>query len=777
MRLPATRNDHLHQTGSNRMPVPLDQFVKLLKDSGVLPTETLTQLLPPNAIPQDADELARELIRRRQLSKFQAGEILRGKGQSLTLGNYILLDRLGAGGMGQVFKARHRRMDRTVALKVMSPDLVKDQVAVERFGREVKAAARLTHPNIVTAYDADQAGQMHFLVMEYVEGDDLAALVKRAGPLPIASTLEYIRQAANGLQSAHQHGIVHRDVKPANLLLDNQGTVKILDLGLARFCAGDGSRPMDLTATGTVMGTVDFMAPEQARSTKHADARADIYSLGCTLFYLLTGKAAYAGGTLLAKLMAHREAPIPSIRAVRPDVPESVEAVFRKMVAKKVEERYQSMSAVMEDLVRCQTELARDSAPSHPPVAQKTAQKTWNMTTKVAGIIFGTILAPVLATFIVKWLEKSVAPAAPQTPAKVVQADAPDPENPQTNTIKPQFEAEQAPAEIPAPSPIPARAIAPFDEQQARVHQEAWASHLGTQVETTNSIGMKLVLIPPGEFLMGSSDDQADAAISESTQRGEARWIQVRIEKGERPQHRVELTEPMLMSATEVTIGQFQQFVEATNYVTLADTRGGDSFNSEQGTQGRTWRAPSYPVTEEHPATQVAWAEAAAFCNWLCQHEKLPPSYAEDARDGWILLPGATGYRLPSEAQWEYACRAGTITQYSFGDDPKNLAEFGWYNKNTRNSARSVGLKQPNAFGLYDMHGNVWEWCGDWMDDKWFAVSPTSDPLGPPAGALHAVRGGSWYDTVSCFRSAFRRDLAGPLFRGNAVGFRVVRGK
>jgi formylglycine-generating enzyme required for sulfatase activity len=182
-----------------------------------------------------------------------------------------------------------------------------------------------------------------------------------------------------------------------------------------------------------------------------------------------------------------------------------------------------------------------------------------------------------------------------------------------------------------------------------------------------------------------------------------------------------------------------------------------------------------YPVTDESPATQVMWAEAVAFCNWLCLHEKLPPSYVEDSRNGWTLLPGATGYRLPSEAQWEFACRAGGTTQYSFGDDPEKLADYGWHNRNSQNRARAVGLKPANPFGLHDMHGNVWEWCNDWMDNTWYAKSPTIDPQGPPTGALHAARGGSFYDTISFCRAAFRRNLAGPAFRGNSAGFRVVR--
>jgi serine/threonine protein kinase/Leucine-rich repeat (LRR) protein len=333
------------------MAVALEQFVKQLTDSGVIAPGKLENFVPPKAYPKDAQELAKQLVQSKQLTKFQAQEIYAGRARGLILGNYTLLEKIGSGGMGQVFKAQHRRMERVVAIKMLPATTVKDAAAAARFQREVVAAAKLSHPNIVAAYDADEAGGIHFLVMEYAQGSDLSALVKKNGPISADKAVNYIQQAARGLEYAHKHGVIHRDIKPANLLLDTEGTVKILDMGLARIeAASDTATQAELTGTGAVMGTVDYMAPEQALSTKHADARSDIYGLGCTLFYLLSGHAAYDGDSLMAKLLAHREQPIPAIAANSPD---EVQAVFQKMVAKRAADRYQTMSEVVAALEQC----------------------------------------------------------------------------------------------------------------------------------------------------------------------------------------------------------------------------------------------------------------------------------------------------------------------------------------------------------------------------------------------------------------------------------------
>jgi WD40 repeat protein len=245
--------------------------------------------------------------------------------------------------MGSVYEAEQIAMQRRVALKVIHRAYTTDPAALERFRREVRAVALLSHPNIVTAYDAETAGELHFLVMEYVQGISLGWLVKERGRLPIDEACAYIRQAALGLQHAHERGLVHRDIKPDNLIRCSDGTVKILDFGLAALTAEPGGR---LTETTVVMGTPEYMAPEQAEDSHSADICADLYSLGCTLYCLLTGKPPYPAPTPLLAILAHRDKAVPSLRRARPDVPPGLARVLERLLAKKPEDRYQTPGEV-----------------------------------------------------------------------------------------------------------------------------------------------------------------------------------------------------------------------------------------------------------------------------------------------------------------------------------------------------------------------------------------------------------------------------------------------
>lgn len=346
--------------------------------------------------------------------------------QPATLGNYTLLEKIGAGGMGQVFKAKHNRMDRIVAVKLLPAEVSEDPRAIDRFEREMKAAAKLSHPNIVAAYDAGKGPTgIHFLVMEYVEGIDLSKLSKESNDLPIAKVIDYILQAAHGLEYVHAQGIVHRDIKPSNLLLDQYGTVKVADLGLANFLdaarstnvaveetqADNSPEPNPPNALDTVktsqttftrssnfLGSIDYMAPEQATRARQVDGRADIYSLGCTMYRLLTKQLVYDAENAVLKLQAHREAAIPKLSEVRPDVPEQLEAIFERMVAKRPDDRFQSMT----DVVAALDPLRTDSR-ANPSFVSDVNAKTPDSIRNNRIVFVGAGIAAFTVAFFAVW--------------------------------------------------------------------------------------------------------------------------------------------------------------------------------------------------------------------------------------------------------------------------------------------------------------------------------------------------------------------------------------
>ncbi len=331
-------------SSSTTASISRGEFVRNLEESALFTPDELRNLLTGFPSDKDGLTLAQALIGKGVLTPHQAAAIVERRFQWLRVGNYDILDRLGSGGMGTVYKASHRRMKRLVAVKLLPAELAAREAFVQRFQREVQTIARLSHPNIVMAFDADESELGPYLVMEYVNGRDLASDVQQGGPLAVADAVHCVIQAGRGLAYAHAQGIIHRDVKPANLLRDAGGLIKVADLGLARLTVREHHKASSsLTQAGGLLGTADFMAPEQALDSTSIDYHADIYSLGCTWCFLLTGRPPYAAGSLMGLLLKHREAPIPSLREARPEIPEEVDAVFRRMVAKKPEDRYATM--------------------------------------------------------------------------------------------------------------------------------------------------------------------------------------------------------------------------------------------------------------------------------------------------------------------------------------------------------------------------------------------------------------------------------------------------
>jgi serine/threonine protein kinase len=301
----------------------------------------------------DTPSLAKELVRRGWLTVFQINQLFQANGQELVLGPYRIIDYLGKGGVSQVFKAWHIGRGCVVAVKVIHQELMTNAEAVARFRREMGVVGKLNHPNVVGAFEDDAIGAAHFYAMEFIEGTDLNKLVQLGGPMTLEMACDCIRQAALGLQHAHELGLIHRDIKPANLVLvktqEDQPAkqLKILDFGLARLRATpEQGSPDLLTAQGALIGTADYVSPEQAADPRYVDIRADIYSLGCTFHFLLTGQPPYPVKSFVDKMYKHRNAPPPDVPGLRPEVT----AVLHKMMAKKPEERYQTPAEVAQAL-------------------------------------------------------------------------------------------------------------------------------------------------------------------------------------------------------------------------------------------------------------------------------------------------------------------------------------------------------------------------------------------------------------------------------------------
>lgn len=361
----------------------IEPFLANLRNSRLLTAAQLVDVereFGQAGAPAEPRDVAARFVERELLTRWQAKMLLAGQ-TAFFLGKYKLLTELGRGGMGAVYKAEQQPLGRIVAVKVMSRKLVHDQGAVARFHREIQAAAALNHPNVVAAFDADQFKKTHFLVMEFVESEGLDEILKREQRLPIATACDFVRQAALGLQHAFERGMAHRDIKPANLLLTHDAgggpVIKILDMGLARFTS-ELREESELTATGQIMGTPDYIAPEQARDTKSADIRSDIYSLGCTLFRAIVGKVPFERGNVMEKLLARSLADAPRLCQVVPDAPRELEQILARMLARDPRERYQTPAEVAAALAPFASGAPLSAASPLKPIAAFAGDNTFS---------------------------------------------------------------------------------------------------------------------------------------------------------------------------------------------------------------------------------------------------------------------------------------------------------------------------------------------------------------------------------------------------------------
>lgn len=349
--------------------VPTD-LLTVIRRSGVLTERQIEEVrarVLAGEYPFDAASLAERLVRDQILTGYQVRRLLKNKTDGLVIDRYVILDRLGSGSMGRVYRACHLHMGRLVALKIIAPEIMANERVIARFQREMKLVGRLDHPNVVRAFDAGQVGSVLYIVMEYVSGQSLGQRFRIRGPLPPAEVVDCAAQAALGLDHAHRQGIVHRDVKPSNLLLTNERRVKLLDLGLGALIEADDQANF-ATADRIAVGTIDYMSPEQACG-RDVDGRSDLYSLGCVVYHLITGRLPYPGISPIERLGKRINSKPTPITDLRPDLPSKLVRVLNKLLANRPEDRYRTgdeAAEALQTLTRRKT--AREPAsPAAPP--------------------------------------------------------------------------------------------------------------------------------------------------------------------------------------------------------------------------------------------------------------------------------------------------------------------------------------------------------------------------------------------------------------------------
>jgi formylglycine-generating enzyme required for sulfatase activity len=635
------------------------------------------------------------------------------------LGHYDMLQVLGKGGFGIVFRAFDETLQRVVAVKVMAPQIATLSPARKRFLREARSSAQVRHENVVQIYEVGEQ-PLPYLAMEFIPGETLQQKLDRCGPLDVPEVLRIGRQIAEGLAAAHACDLIHRDIKPGNVLLEGGvNKAKITDFGLART-ADDAS----ISQSGVIAGTPLFMSPEQALGHK-VDQRADLFSLGSVLYTMASGRPPFRAPSTLAVLKRVAEESPRPIPEIIPETPQWLCSIITKLHAKNPDNRFQSAREVADLLADCEAKLkAKQEVKNVLPDLVKSTATTGSGGRKWAAVA-AVLLLPVIALAVTEFVGVTHLFWGPQVTPDV---------------SKPVGDLKQVPI---GKEESPPFAIAPFDAAQAKIHQEAWATYLGVPVEYPNSIGIKMRLIPPGKFLMGSPDDEE----------GREGW--------EGPQHAVVLTEPFYIGVHDVTVGQFKAFVKAKGYQTEAEKSGGALHGSPKGGFRKdlqaNWQNPGFEQTDENPVVAVSWHDAQAFCEWLSDKE-------------------GKQYTLPTEARWEYSCRAGAVTRFYSGDADHEVAEYAWYSANSEGKTHPVGQKKSNAWGLYDITGNVWQWTGDWYNASYYRLGPKEDPPGPSTGRSRVLRGCSIHDDVYHSRAACRHWWAStPSARFTHVGFRVVQ--
>jgi len=697
------------------------------------------------------------------------------------VGHYVIKKKLGAGAMGEVYLAYDPNLDRQVAIKMLPPELAQDRGRWRRFLREARSAAKLHHSNVATVYLAGKADDRAFMAMELVDGGSLDEALAREGPMDWREATRAIRDAAAGLAAAHKIGLVHRDIKPANLMQTAEGVTKVVDFGLARARAED----TQLTRDGAILGTPAYMSPEQWKG-KELDGRSDVYSLICTYYALLTGIPPFDAAALGALGYLHCHEPFPDPREIAGKLPDGACRVLVRGSAKDAGQRYQDAAELVAELdallaspddsltSTCSWQAliaasAVNKAPMGPPSPASVpsdrlpvdvspisrtargeavreggvARSIGDTTDRLLRRAFGWLRTPAglaasaAAGLITLLLGIVIYVSTNYGTVKIELSDpAPDVQV-RVDGDSVGIAGREQPLKLKVGEHDLLVTSAGFEtysksftvkrgqEDVLRVSlvpkpkpppAQLTVDVSGLDKQVTIDLGsgvtMELVLIPAGSFMMGSPDFEPDAR------------------DDEKPLHKVTITKPFYLGRYEVTQEQWQAVV---------------------GTNPSMFPGPKNPVDS------VNWGDCQAFITKLNER----------------LVNNGARFTLPTEAQWEYACRAGTTTRYSFGNDKAMLDGYAWIARNSHGRTHPVGQKESNAWGLYDIHGNVWEWCADWYRKDYYRQCLGNDPTGPLSGPWHVMRGGSRNNLPSYVGSAYRAGYP-PANRHGDHGFRVA---
>lgn len=608
-------------------------------------------------------------------------------------GKYQVLSLLGLGGMGAVFRARHTFINNDVAIKIINPQLSNNNEIAERFLREARAAALIDHPNAVKVTDFGRANNMLYLVMEFIQGYNLTQLIRKKNHLSPGTTANIMSQICAALDDAHSKHIIHRDLKPDNIMIKadrGKHTVKVFDFGIAKMVI-QGKQDNSITRAGTIVGTLNYMSPEQCRGESEINLRSDVYSLGIVAFEMLTGKLPFSAPTPTGVAVKHIVEAPPSPSTFVSTIPDQVSKVVLRALEKEPANRFASAGEFAAELTHAAYESgAADFDAEFPPMTgpstgdhnrPKTSSMDRANTTSTNQANSATIIneKPKASSGALKYIAIAAILILLATGGY--------------------FGYVKATAHMPAPP--------------------------GSQVPDATNPDM--VMIKGGWTKIGSSDGY----------------------ENEQPIHEV-YVDSFYLDITPVTNAQFEKFVNATNYKT----------DAEKSSEEYDWRTYATSERRNHPVVNVSWNDANAYAKWAKK-------------------------RLPTEAEWEYAARGGLIgKKFPWGDDsPQKRAVFdraeaagASLTSEAELPTQAVKTNEANGYGLYDMSGNVWEWCNDWYDKNYYSISPQKNPQGPAKGEAKVIRGGSWYTDVSKIRAASRNSdiTTGAQFD---YGFRCAKSK